>query len=319
MSIDPITSSDQFGKFCSDTVYQYALAHIHALNAGAMAVGARPAYNGDAPAQAGKPPRAFDTFESNDAARKSKIPQRRTGTAEAASAAASAAAVPALAAASGADAAGAPAPPTVAKPFTITSGARLMLAATGAAVANLCEKSTSPPTFAALAAQPLPEAAFLGIFVRAADAMRGHLSADPLQRDQGVPAVFTAKLNAFTSAAAHSAVETLSRCLTDFFKCIACRAAELAFDCGTAASPRAWTLNEKTLRGIFRSLAVAGAGADAGAANAAMTTFIDYVKLRAGAAEAARAAARSAARAARAAAAPLGAQLSETATDSNGE
>lgn len=311
MSIDPITSSDQIGKSCSDTVYQYALAHLHALNAGAMAVGARPAYHGDAPAQAGKPPRAFETFDSNDAARKSKTHRpRAAGAAPAAAEAAPAAA---------ADAADAPAA-SVAKPITITSGARQMLAATVSAVANLCEKSSSPPTFAALAAQPLPEATFLGIFVRAADAMRGHLSADPLQRDQGVPATFTAKINAFTSAAAHPAVETLSRCLTDFFKCIACRAAELAFDCGTAAAPRAWTLNEKTLRGIFRSLAVAGAGADAGAANAAMSTFIAYVKLRANAAEATRAAARSAARAARAAAAPSGAAaVSDSATESNGE
>ena len=275
-----ITSNESLNKVCGDALYNYMLAHLHVLNTGAT----HPAFHGNAPAQAGKPPRTFETFESNDAARKLKLSRP-----------------PAAAAAAAAAVAPADVAPTVAKPFTITSGARLTLAAIVAAVANLCEKSTLvSPTFAALAAQPLPEAAFLGVFVRAAEAMRGHLAVDPLQRDQGMPAAFMAKINTFTSVAAHPAVETLSRCLTDFFKCIACRAAELAFDCGTAAAPRAWTLNDKTLRGIFRSLAVAGT--DATAANAAMSAFIDYVKEHASAAEATRAAARTAARAARTAA-----------------
>ena len=303
-----ITSNEGLNKVCGDALYNYMLAHLHVLNTGAT----HPAFHGNAPAQAGKPPRTFETFESNDAARKLKLSRPPAAAAAGAAAAAAAAVAPADVA------------PTVAKPFTITSGARLTLAAIVAAVANLCEKSTLvSPTFAALAAQPLPEAAFLGVFVRAAEAMRGHLAVDPLQRDQGMPAAFMAKINTFTSVAAHPAVETLSRCLTDFFKCIACRAAELAFDCGTAAAPRAWTLNDKTLRGIFRSLAVAGT--DATAANAAMSAFIAYVKELAGAAEATRAAARTAARAARTAAVggavggAASAAVSAASDESNGE
>ena len=186
-----------------------------------------------------------------------------------------------------------------AKPIAITSGARQMLAAVVAALADLCE------TAAAAGARPVIEdivaagaaanhyaARYLAALAAASGSVDAQLRADPLQRDLEGPAVLLGKVAELTTPAARQALEKVLPVFIAYLKAVACRAAASAFDLGRAAAARSWTLNPDKLRAVMRTLG------DAPANIAATEEMIN----RATAAAAAAAAAARAAKAAKAAA-----------------
>ena len=318
-----ITGNSGVNKVCGDFAYRYALAHLHAVGAASGA----PAFAGHAPAAAGRPPRHFDSWLLNEAGRLAAAGRRRAPAAVAPAAAPAAdisgdaapaqAGAAALAGAAAVPGAGAPAAPAVlppAKPIAITSGARQMLAAVVAALADLCE------TAAAAGARPVIEdivaagtaanhyaARYLAAIAAASGSVDAQLRADPLQRDLEGPAVLLGKVAELTTPAARQALEKVLPVFIAYLKAVACRAAASAFDLGRAAAARSWTLNPDKLRAVMRSLG------DAPANIAATEEMINR-------ATAAAAAAAAAARAAKAAKAAAGVPVAgDGAADGDGE
>jgi hypothetical protein len=299
-----ITGNSGVNKACGDFTYRYTLAHLHAVGAASGV----PAFAGQAPAAAGRAPRHFDSWLLNEAGRLAAAGRRRAPAAAAPAAPAAAAPAAAPAAVISGDAApalpdaAAPAAPAVlppAKPIAITSGARQMLAAVVAALADLCE------TAAAAGARPVIEdivaagaaanhyaARYLAALAAASASVDAQLRADPLQRDLEGPAVLLGKVAELTTPAARQALEKVLPVFIAYLKAVACRAAASAFDLGRAAAARSWTLNPDKLRAVMRSLG------DAPANIAATEEMIS----RATAAAAAAAAAARVAKAAKAAA-----------------